>query len=405
METVPPKIAYADCFSGISGDMFLAGLLDSGLPGEVLHGGLARLGLDRVELTISREKQQGLSATRVRITVADEQPPRTWKNIQALLKECELSAPVKKKSLAVFAALAGAEAKVHGCPVDEVHFHELGGVDALVDIVGTVIGLDHLKIEKIIASPLPMPRGWVTCGHGRLPLPAPAVCELLKGVEVYGVDLDQELVTPTGAALLKTLASGFGPMPPMVIDRVGYGSGSRVRKDGRPNLFRLIIGQALTCTEAREVEVIETNLDDWSPESFQFVSEQLFGAGALDVSIAPIQMKKGRPGFLLQVLADPAHALACKQLILTETTAIGLRFRIEQRLTLDRTLGHVVTPWGRVQVKKVETPRGPVLYPEYEDCCRLARAYKIPLKEIYGKVGRRGVAEFIPIADQGEKNK
>ena len=405
METAPQKIAYADCFSGISGDMFLSGLLDSGVPGEVLRSGLARLGLDGVKLTITREKQQGLSATRVRVTVADEQPPRTWKNIQGLLKECELSAPVREKSLAVFAALAEAEAKVHGCTVEEVHFHELGGVDARVDIVGTVIGLDHLGIKNIIASPLPMPRGWVTCGHGQLPLPAPAVCELLKGVNVYGVDLDQELVTPTGAALLKTLANGFGAMPPMVIDRVGYGSGSRVRDDGRPNLFRLIIGRALACAEAQEVEVIETNLDDWSPESFQFVSEQLFAAGALDVSISPIQTKKGRPGFLLQVLADPAHALACKQLILTETTAIGLRFRIEQRLTLDRTLGHVATPWGMVQVKKVETPAGPVLYPEYEDCCRLAKAHNIPLRKIYAEVGRRSVKEFVAAAGQGEKDK
>ncbi len=404
METDPQKIAYADCFSGISGDMFLAGLLDSGLPGEVLRSGLARLGLAGVELEISKEKQQGLSATRVRVTMAGEQPPRTWENIQGLLKECELTAPVRKKSLAVFAALAGAEAKVHGCAPAKVHFHELGGVDTLVDVVGTLIGLDHLGIEKIISSPLPMPRGWVTCDHGRLPLPAPAVCELLTGVEVYGVDLDQELVTPTGAALLKTLASSFGPLPPMVIHRVGYGSGSRVRRDGRPNLFRLIIGRARACTEVQEVEVIETSLDDWAPESFQFVSEQLFGAGALDVSIAPIQMKKGRPGFLLQVLADPAHALACKQLILSETTAIGLRFRTEQRLTLARTPGHVATPWGRVQVKKIETPCGPVLYPEYEDCCRLAKAHKIPLRTVYAEVGRRDVKEFVAAA-QGEKDK
>ena len=219
------------------------------------------------------------------------------------------------------------------------------------------------------------------------PCPRPAVCELLQGVPTYGVELSQELVTPTGAAIVKALATGYGPMPPMTMTGVGYGAGSQELANGQPNLLRLIIGTARIAVEAQEVEVIETHLDDWSPETFPYLSERLFALGALDVALIPIQMKKGRPGFLLRVICDRAAALAIKECILSETTAIGLRFRTEQRWTLPREGGTVPTRWGAVRVKKVTTPTGEVLTPEYEDCKRVATTNNVPIKEVYAEVG------------------
>ncbi|OGQ98746.1 MAG: TIGR00299 family protein [Deltaproteobacteria bacterium RIFOXYD12_FULL_57_12] len=394
-------IAYADCLAGISGDMFLAALLDAGLPEEVLRADLARLGLTGWQLEVSQRLEGMVQARRVEVRTKTKQPARTWKAVQALLTASNLPPAIRTKALAVFELLAAAEARVHGTSMDAVHFHELGAVDALIDIVGTASGLVYLEIDTLIASPLPMPRGFVNCAHGLLPVPAPAVCEILKDVPVYGVDLDQEMVTPTGAALLKALASGFGSLPAMVIRRVGYGAGSRMLPAGRPNLFRLIIGEAREPEESQEVEVIETNLDDWSPEGYPHLVEQLMGLGALDVSLTPMQMKKGRPGFLLRVIATPVAALQLKQAILTETTAIGLRFRNEKRLTLPRRQGTVATPWGAVQVKEVETPAGPVLTPEYEDCRRVALEQHIPLRAVYAEIGRHGPAAFVPAT--GEK--
>jgi hypothetical protein len=308
-------------------------------------------------------------------------------DIRQLITASRLAEPVKATALSIFSLLAEAEAKVHGRPVDTVHFHEVGGIDSLVDIVGAAIGLGALNINRLHCAPLPMPSGWVRCAHGLLPLPAPAVCELLQGVPSYGVELNQELVTPTGAAIIKALATGYGPMPAMTMTGVGYGAGSQELANGQPNLLRLVLGTARVAVEAQEVEVVETHLDDWSPETFPYLSEQLFTLGALDVALIPIQMKKGRPGFLLRVVCDRAAALAAKECILSETTAIGLRFRTEQRWTLPRETGTVPTRWGKVKVKKVTTPAGEVLTPEYEDCKRVATAHTVPLKEVYAVVG------------------
>jgi len=387
-------VAYTDAFSGISGDMFLGALLDAGLPVEILNKELAGLALHGYQLQIAKTDQHGLAATRITITISHDHQHRTFRTIKDLLDKSTLHPAVKEKSLAIFSALAQAEAQVHGCPPDDVHFHEVGAVDAIIDIVGAAIGLHYFGIEQLIASPLPLSRGWVECAHGRLPLPAPAVCELVKGMPVYGTDLAQELVTPTGAAILKGCCRSFGPFPPMRINRVGYGAGSRQLADGRPNLLRLVIGTAAQVEEIQEVEVIETHLDDWQPEGFPFLSEQLFAKGALDVAVIPIQMKKGRPGFLLRVVADPATAWELKRCILTESTAIGLRFRREGRWTLPRETGTVVTSLGQVAVKKVEAPSGDILYPEYEDCRRLALEKGIPLQQVYREVGRASVANF-----------
>ncbi|MFH1019670.1 MAG: nickel pincer cofactor biosynthesis protein LarC [Pseudomonadota bacterium] len=385
--TNPRTLAYIDCFSGISGDMFLGALLDAGLPVEELQRQLALLDLDGYTLTVGRKSCGTIAATTLSVQTAERHPHRTLGDIRQLISASNLAEPVMATALSIFSLLAEAEAKVHGRPVDTVHFHEVGGIDSIVDIAGAAIGLAALNITRLHCAPLPMPRGWVRCAHGLLPLPAPAVCELLQGVPTCGVELNQELVTPTGAAIVKALAANFGPMPAMTITGVGYGAGSQELANGQPNLLRLVLGTARIAVEAQEVEVVETHLDDWSPETFPYLSERLFALGALDVALIPIQMKKGRPGFLLRVICDRAASLAVKECILSETTAIGLRFRTEQRWTLPREMGTVPTRWGEVQVKKVTTPAGEVLTPEYEDCKRVAAANNIPLKEVYAEVG------------------
>lgn len=368
--------------------MFLGTLLDCGLPKHILLDGLARLDVDGFQLSAVPKKEGGLSATKCHIEIDEHHPHRTWKTIRKIISDSSLADPVKIRAQAVFELLARAEGKVHGCPAEEIHFHEVGGVDAIIDIVGTSIGLDFFKIEQLVCSPLPIARGWITCAHGDLPLPGPAVCEIIKGVPVYGINLEQELVTPTGAALVTALSSSFGPFPAMAISKAGYGAGSLKRHDGRPNLLRLVIGECEREDEAQEVEVMETHLDDWPPETFPYLAEQLFKHQALDVAIIPIQMKKGRPGFLLRVISEPSQAWELKKIILSETTAIGLRYRLEKRMTLPRRKIIIPSPWGELQAKQVETPTGTVVYPEYEECCRVARENEIPLHSVYAEINR-----------------
>ncbi|WP_420207901.1 nickel pincer cofactor biosynthesis protein LarC [Candidatus Electronema sp. JC] len=378
------NICYLDCFSGISGNMLLGALLDAGLPEELLRAELAKLDLDGWRLECKQTVQAGLRATLAQVHLSKSTKCRHLAEIEALIEDSALAAAVKERALAVFQRLAEAEARVHGSSVDEVHFHEVGAADAIIDIVGAVVGLHHLGISETVCSPLPLASGWVRCAHGELPLPAPAVCELLKNVPVRGELLAQELVTPTGAALAVGLSSSFGPLPPMILSRSGCGAGTRRRRDGRPNLLRLLIGQRQEVEEAQLVEVIETCLDDWNPEFWPHVSAKMMAAGALDLSLSPVQMKKGRPGFLLRLIADPAHAARLKELLLTETSAIGLRFHSERRMTLPRTAVELATPWGAVRAKQVELPDGCCrLKPEYEDCARLAREHGIPLQQVH----------------------
>ena len=386
-------IAYADCFSGVRGDMFLGALLDAGLELDYLLAELGRLELEDFTIQYTRKQDHGISGFGLTID-SENSENRTWKDIRLLIGNSGLKKSVKEKSLKVFSCLAKAEAKIHDCREEDVHFHEIGGLDSIIDIVGTVIGLDFLGIERLITSPLPMPRGWTSCDHGMLPLPPPAVCEILQDIPVYGSTIIQELVTPTGAALVKSLSSDFGDMPAMKISRTGYGAGSRELEENIPNLFRLIIGHERNVEESQEVEVIETNMDDWSPESYPHLCEQLFTAGALDVSLIPMHMKKGRPGFLLKVITNPACSMEVKNCIFRETTSIGLRFRREKRLTLPRETGTVNTRWGQIQVKRVETYSGYALYPEYEDCRRVALENRVPLKDVYTVVNRCSPEEF-----------
>ena len=288
------KIAYADCFSGVSGDMFLSALLDAGLPLEILQEQLEALHLEGFTIRCVKKQIHAISSTGLIITSENCNESRTWKHIRTLIEKSSLQRAVKEKSLKIFTCLAEAEAKIHDCRKEDVHFHEIGGLDSIIDIVGSVIGLEYFGISHLITSPMPMPRGWIRSDHGMLPLPAPAVCEILRDVPVYGATTEQELVTPTGAALVKSLSLEFGDFPAMKICRTGYGAGSCQLPGDIPNLFRLIIGHERSVEESQEVEVIETNMDDWSPEAYPHLCEQLFSAGALDVSLVPAHMKKDK---------------------------------------------------------------------------------------------------------------
>ncbi len=380
------KIAYADCFSGISGDMLLGALLHCGADQQLLRNELDKLALGDFDFQVEQKTVQSISGCKVTICSKRRQELRTLPALMKILDRSGLDDGITTRSAAVFTTLAEAEAKVHGIAVDKVHFHEVGALDTIVDVVGTVTALHQMGIQRLISSPLPMGRGFVNCAHGRLPLPAPAVCELIQGIPVYGVEIQQELVTPTGAALVRTLADEFGPMVPMTVSATGYGAGTHTLPNDQPNLLRLITGYSQQVDESQIVEVIETNLDDWSPEIFPFLCDRLFTKGALDVSLTSILMKKGRPGFTLQVICSPVHALDMKNIILTETSAIGLRFRKESRQTLAREEVILSTPWGEIKAKKVQTPSGPVIYPEYEECKKIAALHHIPLQEIYNEV-------------------
>lgn len=379
-------IAYLDCFSGISGDMLLGSFLDAGLDIALVEKNFGLLPLAGYEVKKRKITTNGLSATKVEISVHEGQPHRSYQDIKQLFKVSHLSEEIKENSLAVFATLAEAEAKVHGVSTEKVHFHEVGAVDSILDIVGAAVGFSFFDIDSLICSALPMGHGWVECEHGRLPLPAPAVAELSKGMEVYGVDINKELVTPTGAAIVKALADGFGPLPSLTLSHTGYGAGNHTLADHGPNMLRLFIGEETEIIEAQEVEVIDCHLDDWSPETYPYLCERLFAAHALDVSLIPIQMKKGRPGFLLRVIAETVHGHHCKRLILDETTAIGLRFRMERRWTLPRRAITIDTRFGKMVVKEVETPSGTRIYPEYEECRRLATEQGIAIQQIYHEV-------------------
>ena len=384
----PSSIAYLDCFSGISGDMLLGALIHAGLKRETLLEGLGQLNGVDFQLTVTDEIRAGISCRQVTVGSPSGQQFRHLGDIIDLLGESDLPPAITDRAGQIFTNLAEAEAKVHNIPLDKVHFHEVGAVDTIVDIVGALIGLQHLGNRHITCSSLPMGHGFVHCSHGQLPLPAPATCELLRDVPVYGVNQEQELVTPTGAVLAVNLADAFGSMPSMTIKSVGYGAGRNRLENEQPNLLRLIIGEATTAEETQLVEVIETNLDDWNSEGFPYLCDLLFAKGALDVSLCPLIMKKGRPGQLLQVIAKPAHSHVLKEIILSETSAIGLRFRKEERMTLAREAVLIATPWGEIMAKKVQTPKGTVIYPEYEACRRVAEEQNIPLARVYQAVSQ-----------------
>jgi len=370
------KIAYIDASAGASGDMLLGALVDAGLSLETLREQLAGLAVDGYTLSARSVTPHGIGATKVDVELADGTPPhRHLRHIIDILDRSALEPVLKDRAGAIFGRLAEAEAKVHRTTVERIHFHEVGAVDAIVDIVGTVIGLHALGIERLHCSPLPVSHGWVVCQHGTLPVPPPAVVELLSGVPTRPLDLEGETLTPTGAAILTTLVDDW-TMPPMVIDATGYGAGT---KDfGIPNVLRLMLGH--TAPQPAAVVVLEANLDDMNPEWYDRAVGKLFEAGALDVTLQPLQMKKGRPGVLLRVLCDPGARQRLAEVMMRETTTLGVRWFEGQRECLDREWLEVDTAFGRVRVKLGR--RGDSILniaPEYESCRAVADAADAPL--------------------------
>jgi uncharacterized protein (TIGR00299 family) protein len=452
------RIAYLECFSGISGDMFLGALVDAGVPPRLLEETVAALDVG-ARLSISRVVRSGISATKVDVYVGDEKDlPREeyWaqkgksveraptpaepqprhdhdeehdhrdhkhthehhhrhdhssaeaasragapaphshgrglREIREIISKAAITNNAKKSAFAIFEALGAAEAKIHNVPVDQVHFHEVGAVDAMVDIVCAAVGAESLGVDEFLCSPLNVGGGTVECAHGTFPVPAPATIELLKDAAVYSSGVQAELVTPTGAAIVQTLARRFSVFPEMKIEKSGYGAGSR-DFPGLPNVARLTIGEKSTSVAAKTasetITVLEANLDDLNPQVFGYVMDRLLEEGALDAFGMPVQMKKNRLGTLLTVLCKPEDADKLTQLIFTESTTLGVRRRDEVRQTLARRWENVRTAWGEVRIK-IASLNGTVTNyaPEYEDCRRIAAEHRVPLKTVMQEAAR-----------------
>jgi len=448
------RIAYLECFSGISGDMFLGALVDAGVSPGLLQSTVAALGVG-AKLEISKVVRSGISATKVDVwvggkkdmpreeywakqdmerapspakahhehehpkghdhhhehshrnenAVREESRPgataphehehahshRGLTEIRQIISAATISDSAKTMAIRTFEALGAAEAKIHNVPVESIHFHEVGAVDAIVDIVCAVVGAEALGVDEIVCSPLNVGGGTVNCAHGTFPVPAPAAVELLKQAPVYSSGIEAELVTPTGAAIAKTLATRFGAFPEMTIEKSAYGAGSR-DFPGHPNVLRIVIGEApglAAKAKSETISVLEANLDDLNPQVFGYVMDRLLEEGALDVFGMPVQMKKNRPGTLLTVLCKPEDAEKLTQLVFSETTTLGVRHREESRHTLARRWESVRTEWGEVRIK-IASMNGTVTNyaPEYEDCRRIAAEHHVPLKTVMQEAAR-----------------
>jgi hypothetical protein len=413
------RIAYLDCFSGISGDMFLGALVDAGVPARLLEDTVAALNIG-ARLEISKVTRSGITATKVNVLASDalaevvthehsqhthdhdhghphthshdekhshsHEHTRGLKEIREIIFKAAIGANAKTTAIAIFEALGAAEAKIHNMDIDKVHFHEVGAVDALVDIVCTAVGAEALGVDEMVCSSLNVGGGTVKCAHGTLPVPAPATVELLQGASVYSSGVQAELVTPTGAAIVKTLVKRFGTFPEMKIEKSGYGAGTR-DFPGHANVLRLTIGEAQTKiagkTLQETISVLEANLDDMNPQVFGYVLDRLLEEGALDVFGLPVQMKKNRPGMLLTVLCRQEDVSKLTDLIFKETTTLGVREREEKRRILARKWITVGTRWGNIRLK-VASMNGTVTNyaPEYEDCRKIAAANHVPLKSV-----------------------
>jgi len=379
-------IAFFDCFSGISGDMILGALVDLGLEIEDIASTLSSLDLEEFRLEAREVSSYGLRATKVDVVVPDSVLVRTFNNIRDMIENSALPKQVKATSLEIFMRLASAESVVHGKPIDQVHFHEVGAVDSIVDIVGAAYGVYSLGISEVFSSPLPLGHGMIKTAHGAIPVPAPAVLEILQDTPTYGRGIPTEIVTPTGAAVIKTLATSFGVAPPMRIDRIGCGAGT---KDiGVPNMLRVVTGVPLELqAEGEELAyLVSTNIDDMNPEFYDYVIERLLDAGAHDVWLTPIQMKKTRPGTIITVLCSPGDATALKRILLEETSTFGLRTSTVMKKAIEREIVRVETPWGKVAVKVGrESNRITNVSPEFADCARIAGEQGVPIKEVFRK--------------------
>jgi pyridinium-3,5-bisthiocarboxylic acid mononucleotide nickel chelatase len=377
------RLVYLDCVGGLAGDMLLAALLDAGADLETLRSVPRALGIEGVEIGVERVERQGIGALHLRIDAPDDHDHRSYRDLRALVERSELPERPRARSLDAFGRLAEVEGGIHGVPPDDVHFHELGSLDTLVDVCGAFVLLEELDVERVVSSPLPFARGFVDAAHGVLPLPAPATLGLLEGAALVGVEIEFELVTPTGAAIAATVVDAWGALPPLTLERVGYGAGSKDLAD-RPNVVRVVLGS--TTSRAMQVVVLETNLDDFTPELVPDAIERCFEAGALDVWTVPVQMKKGRPGFVLSALARSEAEAAVARALLEETSALGVRVSRLERYELEREERVVDVEGGRVRIK-VGLLDGRVvnLAPEHDDCAAVAKASGRSVKSVWAE--------------------
>ncbi|MDD5448436.1 MAG: nickel pincer cofactor biosynthesis protein LarC [Actinomycetota bacterium] len=381
------KIAYFDCPSGISGDMILGALVDAGLEPADLTSALSSLKVEDFDLQFQEVSSYGLRATQARVIAPQKTLARTFKNITSIIEGSPLPLPVKAKSLEIFMRIARAESIVHGKPIDQVHFHEVGELDSIVDIVGASYGIHALGIQAVYSSPLPLGHGMAKTQHGSIPIPAPAVLEILEDAPTYGKGIPTEIVTPTGASFIKSYATSFGNAPLMKISKVGCGAGT---KDiGIPNILRIVIGEAMGFEAGAEEPAlhVSANIDDMNPEFYEYVMERLFEAGAQDVWLAPIQMKKTRPAVSINVLCSYSQVEEVKRILLQETSTFGLRTMLVSKRAIERYVLPIETPWGEVKTN-VGKEGGQVtnVSPEFSDCAKIARESGIPLKEVFREV-------------------
>ncbi len=385
------RIAYFDCFAGASGDMILGALVDAGLSLETLKAEISKLHLHHYDLRIEKTIKKGIAGSQA-IVIIDEHHHRHYhrhlSDIRNIIEKSELSGSIKKKTIKIFTRLAEAEAKVHRTSPEHIHFHEIGAMDSIIDVVGNVAGLEALGVDAIYCSSLHVGTGTVECAHGTLPVPAPATMELIRGKPIYSTGVKGELLTPTGAAILTTLSAGFGPMPEMTVEKIGYGAGQS--EPSIPNLLRVSIGEKsneIKGYHTESVAVIETGIDDMNPQIYQYIMEKLLDIGVMDIFLTPVHMKKNRPGTLVTVLCWPDRVGRVAEFLFRETTSIGLRWHIDQRIITDRRIEEKQTPYGPIRFKISGVQGGEILniFPEYEDCKQIALKKNIPIKEVMKK--------------------
>ncbi|HEU0177580.1 MAG TPA: nickel pincer cofactor biosynthesis protein LarC [Blastocatellia bacterium] len=398
------RTLYLDCFAGASGDMLAGAMLDCGLDFELLRSELLKLGVEGYELSLNRVDRSGISAAKFDVLLTDDHHlhgrhhkhkhshdhhshahHRALSEIKQIISSSELGEQVKGRAQTIFQRIGEAESKIHNVPIESVHFHEVGAIDSIVDIVGACVAFDALKIERIISSPLHVGSGTFQCAHGTYPVPGPATAELLKGVPIYSKDVEGELVTPTGAAIISTLAESYGPMPLMKVEKIGYGAGTRDYPKF-PNALRAVVGELEEDADRTPttVTVIEANIDDLTPQVFGYLMEKALAAGALDIFYTPTQMKKNRPGVLLTLLCSPEDRERMCDLIFRETTTLGVRYRNERREILTREFVTVETEYGPIRIKVSRSKDGRVMNvsPEFEDCRAAAEKNGVGLRDV-----------------------
>lgn len=373
--------------------MTLGAFLDLGVPVEWMTDSLAKIPLTGFDMSVKTVSRHGIKAKYVEVHTEDRSTSRNYSDIRRLIQKSPFPKPIKATSLDIFKRIAQAESEIHGCAIDDVHFHEVGGVDAIVDVVGTALCVDYLKIKKVVASRIPLGTGFVSCRHGTLPVPAPATLGILKGVPVYGAGIPHEIVTPTGAAIITSLAESYNAMPDMIVENTGYGAGKR-EFESIPNLLRIIIGREQPYSTGTHVGyqkdtivVIETCIDDMNPEVFGYLMDRLFDKGALDVYWVPVFMKKNRPGTMVQVLCRQNQKEVLTDCVLSETSSLGVRYYHVERRMLVREDIFVKTAYGEIQAKRVIEPGGHTrIVPEYEVCRKIALEKNIPIRAVYDTI-------------------